>query len=165
MSNVIYLLQYPTGEWVRRDDSTGGYPERVKSLQNATFWYDKDEVLRYAHICKADGLSLYWFEAKPIKADVSPAEAARARGDKEYLEYMRLAKKYGGVELGKCKFDIPWVGKCKKSVEPGEFYCAEHLKEKCYKCKRQATKGCAHTSQFVCGYPMCDEHNHHSDGG
>lgn len=165
----VYLLQYPSGKWVQRDDSsgpmsTGGCPFPVDSIERATFWYDKDEALKYAHTCKSDGFKLYWFEASPKLATVSPAEKARAAEDKEYLEYIRLAQKYGVVELPKCGFNEAWVGSCKMSAVPGELRCEAHLKKKCYKCGEQAVKTCGHTSQFVCGTPTCAQHQCHADG-
>lgn len=59
-----------------------------------------------------------------------------------------------------CKFYNAWVGRCNQSVVENNM-CKQHLKEKCFKCNGQATRSCAHAGQFVCGTPMCDEHEHH----
>lgn len=59
-----------------------------------------------------------------------------------------------------CKFDIAWVGKCKKSVVEGSDFCMEHAKEKCGSCGAQATHECPETGQFVCGVALCDECEH-----
>lgn len=66
-----------------------------------------------------------------------------------------------------CKFEIAWVGQCKKPVVEGTEYCTEHLSLKCRICGEQATHECAETFQFVCGVPLCDKEEckkkHHPD--
>lgn len=59
------------------------------------------------------------------------------------------------VELGTCNFLEAWVGKC-KNKNP----CSKHKDWTCFECGRKATRSCSHTSQFVCGIPMCDIHKH-----
>lgn len=163
-------MQYEDGSWVQRDDSTGpmstgGYPLKVKELRKATQWTDKQEALKYRHTCRTDGpWTLHVLVLKTVPEIITPADEAEARQDKEFLEFQRLAKKYGVTGTGECPFSEAWVGKCKKTPEVGELYCENHKKKKCFKCGRQATRDCGHTSQFVCGTPMCDEHFHHSDG-
>lgn len=165
---IIYLLKYPDGKWVYRDDSsgpmsTGGYPFRVDTIKRATFWYDKEAAIKYAHVCRSDNFTLWQFDVDPERSNISIAERAKATEDKEYLEYLRLDKKYNSV-IEECPFIMAWVGRCKEDSEPGETYCHNHLEKKCFKCSRQATRDCGHTSQFVCGAPSCDEHQHHVDG-
>lgn len=58
------------------------------------------------------------------------------------------------VDLTQCQYDKPWQGTCKADAENG--YCAKHKEEKC-RCGKQATHGCSHAGQFVCGAPLCDE--------
>jgi len=55
-----------------------------------------------------------------------------------------------------CKFNIAWVGICKKNNVEGKEYCLEHLNEKCSICGKQATHSCDETNQLVCGTPLCD---------
>ncbi len=55
----------------------------------------------------------------------------------------------------KCKFDNAWIGICSHLVSNEGDKCAEHSKIKCG-CGEQATHTCGHTSQFVCGTPLCD---------
>lgn len=58
----------------------------------------------------------------------------------------------------KCKFEISWVGQCRKEAVDGELYCDNHLDEKCFICKEQATHDCETTmGAFVCGFPLCDK--------
>lgn len=62
-----------------------------------------------------------------------------------------------------CKYDVAWVGRCKKDVVEGTEYCPDHLnhvdndsyKAKCCQCGEQATHECPETFQFVCGSPLC----------
>ena len=163
-------MQYADGTWVRRDDSsgpmsTGGYPSKVKDLSLATVWKDKSIALKYRHTCRNDGpWTIHRLELNTLAEVITPAEEAEASGDKEFIEFQRLAKKYGVTGIGECPFNEAWVGKCKKTPEIGELYCEKHKGQKCFKCGAQATKNCGHTSQFVCGVPMCDEHKHHGDG-
>lgn len=57
-----------------------------------------------------------------------------------------------------CKFGKAWTGPCN---EEGEPYCPEHDGVKCCSCGEQATHECAVTmTQFVCGYPLCDNCEH-----
>ena len=59
-------------------------------------------------------------------------------------------------KLPKCAFSEAWRGYCKnKPNESG--YCDDHEGETCRECGKQATHDCAHTSQFVCGRPLCDD--------
>lgn len=59
-----------------------------------------------------------------------------------------------------CEFDLAWIGACKKVVKDGELFCEKHLKEKCWKCDKQATGQCDDAGSFVCGMPQCAEHPH-----
>jgi hypothetical protein len=60
--------------------------------------------------------------------------------------------------MNKCKFNKAWVGPCDKEAD-GD-YCEEHAKIKCCSCGTQATKECSETSQFVCGFPLCNDCEH-----
>ena len=53
-----------------------------------------------------------------------------------------------------CKYDLAWHGPCSQHSESD--ICESHSKIKCQVCGAQATKECAHTGQFVCGAPLCD---------
>ena len=50
-----------------------------------------------------------------------------------------------------CGFEKAWVGKCKTPVEAEGIRCPEHRME-CCSCGAPATKDCAETGQFVCGF-------------
>ncbi len=70
-----------------------------------------------------------------------------------------------------CKFNMAWVGKCKKPTgtavdeydpfteqEVAVEYCEKHLKLKCRKCGKQATHDCSATiGPMICGAPVCDD--------
>jgi hypothetical protein len=56
-----------------------------------------------------------------------------------------------------CKFNIAWVGKCKKDGDP---FCDKHASMKCAVCRNQATRECPETGQFVCGEILCDDCEH-----
>lgn len=59
----------------------------------------------------------------------------------------------------KCKFNIPWVGKCNELANENGF-CEKHDGLKCDCCDEQATHGCSETSGFVCGTPLCNNCEH-----
>lgn len=56
-----------------------------------------------------------------------------------------------------CQFHISWVGRCDEPAVYGYDYCEKHLNTKCTICGKQATHECSEASQFVCGYPLCDD--------
>lgn len=56
--------------------------------------------------------------------------------------------------MNSCKFDIAWRGRCGTACQGP--VCEQHEKVKCCACGAQATHECAHTGQFVCGAPLCD---------
>lgn len=60
-----------------------------------------------------------------------------------------------------CGFDAAWVGICKSTDIDDTGQCKKH-QDRCCMCGELATKSCSHTSQFVCGAPLCDdcEHEH-----
>lgn len=60
-----------------------------------------------------------------------------------------------------CTFDIAWRGTCNAQCEDG--LCATHSAVKCCVCGAQATHECAHTGQFVCGAPLCNACEGHTD--
>ena len=65
------------------------------------------------------------------------------------------------MEIEICNFDKAWIGNCKN-----EKPCPDHKNLKCCSCGEPATKECAETGQFVCGFPLCDncEHTNYEDG-
>lgn len=63
--------------------------------------------------------------------------------------------------MGSCKFDLAWRGPCKAPCD-GDV-CEQHAKVKCCVCGAQATNECDHTGQFVCGSPLCDGCEGHTD--
>lgn len=60
-----------------------------------------------------------------------------------------------------CNYGLAWVGNCKN-----EKPCEKHSHIKCSSCGEPATHECEATSQFVCGFPLCDdcEHTLHDNG-
>lgn len=165
MSDKTYVMRYPDGKWVQRDDSTGpmssgGYPMRVSELRRATQWSDIEEALKYRHMFKSEGWTLHLLTFSTAEITITPLMEAKASGDDEYLEYLRLKRKFGEVDE-QCPFDRAWIGKCKKTPEVGEIFCPEHADMKCGQCGAQATRDCAATiGAFVCGGPLCAEHSH-----
>ena len=159
-------MQYASGEWVQRDDSngpmaTGGYPFKVKELSKATRWETPEAALKYRAVGQDWDWTLHRLEMTTVKETITPAMEAAARGDEEFKEFQRLAKKYGLNGTGECPFNRAWIGKCKKVPAVGELYCDDHKELKCFKCGAQATADCSHAGQFVCGVPHCAQHNHH----
>ena len=59
-----------------------------------------------------------------------------------------------------CDFDCGYAGRCKsEATQNGR--CEMHANEKCCSCGKPATRECTHTgTQFVCGYPLCDDCEH-----
>ena len=47
-------------------------------------------------------------------------------------------------------------GRCSKPLVPGNCVCLKHSKERCTRCKGQATRECDVPLQFVCGMPLCE---------
>lgn len=164
MSETRYVMQTKEGQWVSIDQSSGGYPHFVDSLFRAEKFETPLKALEYRKHWWDEGWTLHRLVLKTVPELITPAMEAEARGDKEFAEYQRLAKKFGQTGTGECPFVEAWIGKCKKTPEVGELYCERHKEIKCFECGAQATKNCGHTSQFVCGAPMCDQHRHHSDG-
>lgn len=58
-------------------------------------------------------------------------------------------------DIQSCKFDLAWIGPCKKETS-GRF-CDDHAKEKCW-CGEQAVRQCDVAGSFVCGSPICGDH-------
>ncbi len=61
----------------------------------------------------------------------------------------------------KCKFRHAWRPLCNKPANTSGF-CTKHYEMKCSVsgCKNHATKECDATLSLVCGYPLCDIHDH-----
>ena len=55
-----------------------------------------------------------------------------------------------------CRFVRAWIGPCGKDAKEGEF-CGDHKRERCW-CGNQAYRECEVASSFVCGAPLCEEH-------
>lgn len=160
----IYVMKYPDGKWVRRDDSsgpmsTGGYPFPTDDLRLATQWTSIDGALKYKGTCK-EPWTLHMLTMSTIEIPITPAMEAKATGDTEFIEFLRLKRKYGEYDE-QCPFIKSWVGKCKVEPEIGELYCPTHKDAKCGTCGAQATHDCEATiGAFVCGGMLCAEHRH-----
>ena len=63
--------------------------------------------------------------------------------------------------MGYCRYSIAWQGACKTECE-GDI-CEKHTKVVCCVCGHQATNECNHTGQFVCGAPLCNNCEGHTD--
>lgn len=63
----------------------------------------------------------------------------------------------------KCKFDEAWRGSCNAACVDSHAFCETHSQTKCQVCGEQATNECDHTGQFVCGAPLCDNCEGHTD--
>lgn len=62
----------------------------------------------------------------------------------------------------RCMFIEAWRGRCAApATENG--CCATHAAMKCVVCSSPATHDCDHTGQFVCGAPLCDNCEGHTD--
>lgn len=64
------------------------------------------------------------------------------------------------VKLTECTFSRAWIGPCKTKTDRADGYCVEHSREKCWKCKEQATGECDNAGFMVCGTPECSKHPH-----
>ena len=56
----------------------------------------------------------------------------------------------------KCKY-VEWYQTKPCGAETECAICPEHQQRKCSGCKKQATRECSYTGQFVCGSPLCDD--------
>lgn len=52
----------------------------------------------------------------------------------------------------RCKFSLAFIGSCNEPLP-----CSKHSATACCVCRQPATHECAHTGQFVCGFPLCDK--------
>jgi len=57
-----------------------------------------------------------------------------------------------------CRWDIAWVGKCKRPSTKNGF--SEGQQRACCSCGAIATHDCNETGQFVCGAELCDDCEH-----
>lgn len=62
--------------------------------------------------------------------------------------------------LVECKYMKAYIGACKSKTDRKSGFCVEHSREKCWKCKKQATQECDYAGFLVCGMPSCDNHSH-----
>jgi hypothetical protein len=60
------------------------------------------------------------------------------------------------VDAQKCVWDRAWVGPC--NVESDQRLCVKHRGQKCTDCDNEAVGECESAGQFVCGYPLCEDH-------
>ncbi len=71
------------------------------------------------------------------------------------------AKKSASIEKhrreGLCIFEQAWIGLCSKNAVADQVVCSDHLGTKC-RCGAQATRECSNAGSFVCGRPLCNEH-------
>ena len=93
MSETMYVMQHPDGKWVSVDQSSGGYPHFVKELSHAERFPTPIKALEYRKHWWDEGWTLHRLTMTTTPELVTPAMEAEARGDKDFLEYQRLAKK------------------------------------------------------------------------
>lgn len=79
------------------------------------------------------------------------------------LMEFKVTQIYGKTSTKTCSFVRSWIGKCQKPVNGGDF-CTVHSGIKCVVCDKQADHDCPETFQFVCGAPLCADHNHIGSG-
>lgn len=62
---------------------------------------------------------------------------------------------------GVCQFDEPYRGACGSppATDDPILLCDGHRGENCVVCGDQAVRGCSATHGFVCGAPLCDDHD------
>lgn len=65
------------------------------------------------------------------------------------------------AEPDTCVWDRAYAGPC---GAPGHRFCAMHAGHRCVGCGGQADRDCAYTGQFVCGYPICSDCVHTTEG-
>lgn len=65
--------------------------------------------------------------------------------------------------MGRCVYERAYVGQC--AHEANGAVCLEHEAKKCW-CGAQAVRECSIASSFVCGAPLCADHDcHHTAAG
>lgn len=64
-----------------------------------------------------------------------------------------------------CVYDEPYRGKCGNDSIAGTdpSICEHHSEKECW-CGAQAVQGCVAATSFVCGQPLCEEHDCHRKG-
>ena len=60
-----------------------------------------------------------------------------------------------------CTYWPSWQPQCRQTCE-GEF-CEKHANIMCCVCGSKAVHECDHTGQFVCGAPLCNNCEGHTD--
>lgn len=63
--------------------------------------------------------------------------------------------------MAKCQYQLAWQGQC--NADCADRFCTVHQQVTCSVCWEQATHECEHTGQFVCGAPLCDNCEGHTD--
>lgn len=75
------------------------------------------------------------------------------------LERIESREKRALQVTGKCSFK-QLDGFCEASAITGEYYCKDHLIERCGICGIQATRYCPKSNWATCDSSLCDAHNH-----
>ena len=57
--------------------------------------------------------------------------------------------------MEKCVFEVAGCRRCTAEATDDQF-CARHKALRCVVCKKQATKECDYTEQFICDAPLCE---------
>jgi hypothetical protein len=57
----------------------------------------------------------------------------------------------------RCQRTLSWIGQCSAGALPDNIVCKEHAKDKCW-CGAVATRDCSNAGSFVCGRPLCKDH-------
>ena len=63
--------------------------------------------------------------------------------------------------MNQCKYWPSWQPQCRAECE-GDF-CEKHAAIYCCVCRDKATHECDHTGQLVCGAPLCNNCEGHTD--
>jgi hypothetical protein len=64
-----------------------------------------------------------------------------------------------------CKYELAWVGRCKRGALLGHDYCETHARLVCVVTGKQAIRECDHTlGALICGQPIGPGVEHCGDG-
>ncbi len=113
-----------------------------------------------------DTFEIYSVATSPEKAQNLAKKVNEAHNEGVYIAEVSADKHYSDgvpvvpyipkekkVKTKLCQYDGGWSGMCKQEGKP--VLCEKHNGIKCHWCGEQAWRECDHTSQLVCGAPLC----------
>jgi hypothetical protein len=100
-----------------------------------------------------DGIEPWVFK---IERSQSPPSTHTSDGSPTSVDGGEQTDGHDQTDRMKCVWDQAWAGPC--GVESDQRLCSTHRGQTCIDCDKEAIAECESAGQFVCGYPLCEEH-------